>query len=115
MSSDFPFELASFVRHTDPPTSGKAVTAQNKMRWGTQEHRLLVEYAEGKPMTDEEASNAAGLTGIARSPWRRCTELRHKGLIAPTGEERISSAGSPQMVCAVTLKGQLALQGLTGK
>ena len=105
MSTTFPWELGAYARTDDPPTSHKAVTHRNTIRWGTQCYRLLAEYVRRGPLTDEEAAVSAGLVGAARSPWRRCTDLRQAGYIADTGDERISSAGSPQRVCAVTDKG----------
>jgi hypothetical protein len=105
MSGEFPFELGAYARKNDPATSHKAVTRRNAMRWGTQCYRLLAQYVLRGPLTDEEAAVAAGLVGTARSPWRRCTELRQSGFITDTGKERVSSAGSPQRVCAVTDKG----------
>jgi hypothetical protein len=105
MSTTFPWELGAYARTDDPLTSHKAITKTNTMRWGTQCYRLLVEYVRRGPLTDEEAAVAAGLTTTARSPWRRCSDLRQAGYIADTGTERISSAGSSQRVCGVTDKG----------
>ena len=105
MSTTFPWELGAYARTDDPLTSHKAVTKTNTLRWGTQCYRLLVEYVRRGPLTDEEAAIAAGLVGTARSPWRRCTDLRQAGYIADTGAERVSSAGSPQRVCGVTDRG----------
>jgi hypothetical protein len=105
MSTTFPWELGAYARTDDPLTSHKAVTKTNTIRWGTQCYRLLAEYVRLGPLTDEEAAVAAGLTATARSPWRRCSDLRQAGYIMPTGTERISTAGSPQRVCVVTNKG----------
>jgi hypothetical protein len=110
MSTTFPWELGAYARTDDPLTSHKAITKTNTLRWGTQCYRLLVEYVRRGPLTDEEAAVAAGLVTTARSPWRRCSDLRQAGFIMPTGTERISSAGSPQRVCVVTTKG-LELMG----
>jgi len=110
MSTTFPWELGAYARTDDPLTSHKAITKSNTLRWGTQCYRLLAEYVRLGPLTDEQAAVAAGLTTTARSPWRRCSDLRQAGFIMPAGTERISSAGSPQRVCVVTNKG-LELMG----
>lgn len=72
---------------------------------------LLAEYAHRDGLTDEEA----GLfSGLAQRPkccyWKRCSELRASGFIVPTGETRISSAGSAMQVCAITPEGLEALK-----
>jgi hypothetical protein len=70
---------------------------------------LLAEDLKGA-MTDEEAGLASGL---ALKPkccyWKRCSELRAMGLIIPTGETRLSSAGSAMQVCEITQEGKEAL------
>lgn len=105
MSSTFPFELGRFFRQSDPITSRKSVTKTNRIKWGSQCYRLLEAYA-GSDLTDEEAAQRSGVLAYARSWWRRCSDLRQQGLIEPTGEERMSSAGSPQMVCRITNQGR---------
>ena len=111
MSGTFPFELGRFFRQSDPLTSRKSVTKTNRMRWGSQCYRLLEAYA-GSDLTDEEAASRSGVVAMAKSPWRRCSDLRQKGLIEPTGEERVSSANSMQMVCRITNQGRaLVAQG----
>ena len=90
------------------PTSKRAAR-HVAPRTGSQRRTLLEAYADG-PLTDEEA----GLwTGLADRPrccyWKRCSELRQAGWIAPTGETRPSTAGEQQQVCQITLLGRTML------
>ena len=103
------FDDLPLFRSADPITS--ALGARDvKPRQGSQQQLLLAEYANRDGLTDEEA----GLfSGLAQRPkccyWKRCSELRAKGFIVPTGETRISSAGSAMQVCAITPAGKAAL------
>jgi hypothetical protein len=104
------FDDLPLFRNTDPETSVKG--AQDvKPRRGSQTMLLLAEYAHRDGLTDEEAGLFSGL--LARPKccyWKRCSELRAKGLIIPTGETRLSSAGSAMQVCAITAEGREALK-----
>lgn len=102
-------ELPLF-RNTDPVTSVEAA-ADVKPRRVSQAMLLLAEYLHRDGLTDEEA----GLfSGLAQRPkccyWKRCSELRAAGLIIPTGETRLSSAGSMMQVCAITEEGERAFR-----
>lgn len=101
-------ELPLF-RNTDPVTSVQGA-ADVKPRRVSQAMLLLSMY-EYADLTDEQAGN---LSGLAKRPkccyWKRCSELRAQGLIAPTGETRLSSAGSAMQVCAITAEGKKALK-----
>lgn len=99
-----------FFRNTDPMTSVQGAT-DVKPRRASQAMLLLAEYAHRDGLTDEEA----GLfSGLAHRPkccyWKRCSELRAAGLIIPTGETRLSSAGSMMQVCAITEEGERAFK-----
>ena len=96
-------------RNTDPITSVQG--AQDvKPRRGSQAMLLLAEYAHRDGLTDEEAGLFSGLLHRPKCCyWKRCSELRAKGLIADTGETRLSSAGSMMRVCAITPEGRKAL------
>jgi hypothetical protein len=122
MSADFPFELAAFVRKTfqfdmashvrasDPPTSREAAASRdNRMRWGSQRHVLLCAYAAHGSMTDEQAAKEAGLLPGRACFWKRCGELRDLGLIAETGETRISDSGNDVLVSGITAQGRVML------
>ncbi len=102
------WEDMPLFRNTDPITSALGA-GDVKPRRQTQAMQLLAEYQQGG-LTDEEAGMASGL---ALKPkccyWKRCSELRAKGLIAPTGVTRLSSAGSAMQVCAITAEGRKAL------
>lgn len=104
---DMTFDDLPLFRITDPDTSREGAKQVNPRR-GSQQHTLLLAYAHSaqEGLTDEQAGD---VTGLARKPkccyWKRCSELRHAGLIQDTGERRDSSAGSPQMVCAITPAG----------
>jgi hypothetical protein len=99
------FDDLPLFRNTDPDTSREGAK-QVKPRRGSQQWVLLQAFAEAVDLTDEEAGER---TGLAHKPkccyWKRCSELRHAGLIVDTGERRDSSAGSPQMVCRITPAG----------
>ena len=104
------FEDLPLFRNTDPETSVKG--AQDvKPRRGSQAMLLLAEYAHRDGLTDEEAGLFSGLLALPKCCyWKRCSELRAKGLIIPTGETRLSSAGSAMQVCAITAEGRQALK-----
>jgi hypothetical protein len=104
------FDDLPLFRNTDPETSVKG--AQDvKPRRGSQAMLLLAEYAHRDGLTDEEAGLFSGLLSRPKCCyWKRCSELRSKGLIIPTGETRLSSAGSAMQVCAITAEGREALK-----
>lgn len=93
------------ARKTDPKTShvaGASVT----VRAGSQRAELLLAYARNYGLTDDEAGVITGLANkIGCCWWKRCSELRQGGLIAPTTETRMSRAGEEQMVCTITEEG----------
>ena len=99
------------VRANDPATSTRA--AQNlNVRAGSQRALLLAQY-DLDSMTDEEAGEATGLARLAKCCyWKRCSELRQAGYIAPTGAVRRSSVGSDQQVCEITLIGRVILDSI---
>lgn len=86
-------------------------------RAGSQKSALLATYGRFTGgLTDEEAAREAGLS-MRSCWWKRCSELRQDGMIAPVeGPEgtvkRIGGAGDPQMVCAITGAGRAALEAL---
>jgi hypothetical protein len=107
------FDDLPLFRSTDPATSRQG--AQDVLpRRDSQQGQLLRVYGENRiyGLTDEQAGN---LSGLAQKPkccyWKRCSELRQKGLIEDTGQEALSSAGSSMMVCRLTAKGAELLQG----
>ena len=104
------FDDLPLFRNTDPETSVKG--AQDvKPRRGSQTMLLLAEYTHRDGLTDEEAGLFSGLLSRPKCCyWKRCSELRAKGLITPTGETRLSSAGSAMQVCAITAEGRQALK-----
>lgn len=114
MLEDFPFELASFVRPTDPATSKAAADSRkNKIRWGSQRHVLLKCYAL-RDLTDEEAGKESGLYEQRACYWKRCGELRDLRLIAYAGENvtRESDSGNQVMVSTITGWGMALLESL---
>jgi hypothetical protein len=106
---DIMFDDLPLFRSADPITSVLGA-GEVKPRRRSQAMLLLAEYLHGG-MTDEEAGMASGL---ALKPkccyWKRCSELRAMGLIIPTGETRLSSAGSAMQVCEITEEGEKALR-----
>lgn len=99
------------ARATDPSTSHRAAAANRPLRV-SQKVRLLSVYANddavgGDGFTDEEAGDRVGLDHVAAT--RRLSELRKKGYISLTGEERPTRTGCMSMVCTITAAGHLAL------
>jgi len=89
-------------RHTDPSTSRQAALVMPKA-WNTHKARLLAAYAATEAgLTDEEACAQCGLE---KGGWKRCSDLRTLGLIAPTLETRTASSGLQQQVCRITKLG----------
>lgn len=95
---------------TDDPATSHAAADSVTMRSGSARARLLAVYADSAHwggLTDEEAATGAGLS--ARSCWwKRCSELRHLGLIEATGDTRATTVGQQAQVCAVTRSGMAA-------
>lgn len=103
------WEDMPLFRNTDPVTSALGAS-DVKPRRQTQAMQLLAEYAHRDGLTDEEAGLFSGLLSRPKCCyWKRCSELRAKGLIVPTGVTRLSSAGSAMQVCAITAEGRKAL------
>jgi hypothetical protein len=103
------FDDLPLFRSADPITSVLGA-GDVKPRRGSQQALLLAEYAHRDGLTDEEAGLFSGLLSRPKCCyWKRCSELRAKGLIAVTGETRLSSAGSAMQVCAITEAGRNAL------
>lgn len=99
------------VRATDPATSTRA-TQNLSVRAGSQRATLLAQY-DLDSMTDEEAGEATGLARLAKCCyWKRCSELRQAGYIAPTGAVRRSSAQVDQQVCSITQTGREILDSI---
>lgn len=94
-------------RHRNPDWTSSIMGAQNvAYRAGTQKAKLLDAYQQAYPdgLTDEEAAERSGVN-MRSCWWRRCTELREDGTIAPVieaGKEatRAGSSGVQRIVCA---------------
>lgn len=94
--SEYQMELP-MARRNDPWTS-KLAGEHAAVRAGSYQARLLEAYrSHPEGLTDEEAGAAAGLGHVGY--WKRCSDLRRKGLIEVTGETRESRAGEMQRVC----------------
>ena len=99
-------DVPSLSRTNDPVTSHKAA-ALGKVKRGSERHRLLSVFAHHGPLTDDEASQIAGVEYYEGR--RRCVDLRRFRLIVPTGEKRTSLFGNRAMVSAITPDGHAAL------
>jgi len=97
-------EPATLVRLEDPETSHAAA---RKLDGKAKRTRLLKVFEVGNA-TSEEAAALAGF-GPADGAWKRCSDLKNLGLIAPTGTTRPGSSGREQMVLAITDAGRAAL------
>ena len=103
--------IDSSVRHTDPATSREvSKSIDNRIKWGTQRHKLLREYQNAVDLTDEEAGLRSGLLEARACYWKRCGELRDLGLIRDTGVTRKSYLGHDVIVCCLTDAGREALR-----
>lgn len=105
------FNDLPLFRNTDPITS-ELGAADVKPRRRSQQATLLAVYAQFLGgISDEKAGD---MSGLSRNPrccyWKRCSELRAGGFIESTGQFVYSSAGSKQMVCAITDKGRALLE-----
>jgi len=100
------------VRRNDGATSGAGAKAMT-VRAGSQRAKLLTAYYVHDDLTDEEAGKASGLSTMPKCCyWKRCSELRQAGYIAPVGDTRVSTAGVEQQVCAITDAGIQTLAGI---
>jgi len=99
------FNDLPLFRSADPVTSRQGARDVLPRR-DSQQGQLLAVYRNQAGLTDEEAGIKSGL---AQKPkccyWKRCSELRAKGLIEDTGDTRLSSAGSAMRVCRLSAKG----------
>ena len=102
--------FAPAARTSDPVTS-KRGERDVRPRRGSQAIKLLKAYHETERtlggLTDEQAARYAGLGAGA---WKRCSDLRRAGFIAPTGRLTISTFGSAVQVCRITETGIARLQ-----
>lgn len=105
--SNPPAYLAPISSRRSDPNTSKAAGASVAMRSGSQKQILLETYAlTTLGFTDEEAGINSGLAHRPKCCyWKRCSELRQAGLIAPNGQTRLSSVGEPQQVCVITEAG----------
>ena len=110
------FDDLPLFRTLDPETSQKAA-ADVTMRRGSQAFALLETYSRYRihGLSDEQAGERTEWKGMNMYVlrvcyWKRCSDLRAKGFIEPTGETAISHAGSEQMVCRITGTGMEALR-----
>lgn len=102
--SERTYVFGGHARRTDPATSHQGAR-DVAPRAGSQKALLLqtYRYAGTRGLTDEEACTTT--RGVGTGGWKRCSDLRRDGLIEPTGEERVGSSGSMQMVCRVVTDG----------
>jgi hypothetical protein len=110
------FEDLPLFRTVDPETSQKAA-ADVTMRRGSQAFALLETYNRYRihGLSDEQAGERTEWKGMNMYVlrvcyWKRCSDLRAKGFIEPTGETAVGYAGSEQMICRITAEGMEALR-----
>lgn len=104
----------ALARFSDPDTSALADASlrvregqANEIRQGTQRHHALVCFADGPKIADDVRS-ITGVDGI----WKRVSDLKNMGFIAPTGHTSLSSQGREQDVLELTEAGREALRKL---
>jgi hypothetical protein len=99
------FNDLPLFRSADPVTSRQGARDVLPRR-DSQQGQLLAVYRNQPGLTDEEAGVKSGLAAKPKCCyWKRCSELRAKGLIEDTGDTRLSSAGSAMRVCRLSAKG----------
>ena len=93
-------------RNGDPTTSMMAGESV-KDRLTNFRLRLLEQYEKNRTegLTDDEARSRAGFTRD-HGYWKRCSDLRNAGYVAPTGQTRPGNSGRQQMVCVITDEGR---------
>lgn len=83
------------------------------IRPNTQRHKMLQAFAAGHA-TDSEAATLVGLNRPGVCYWKRASELRQAGYIAPTGETRLDpDSGKARNVWTITVQGVWKLAALT--
>lgn len=104
----------ALARFSDPGTSRQSDAAlrtregdANTIRSGTHRHRALLCFYQAD-MTAEDVKVATGVDGI----WKRVSDLKNMGFIAPTGHTRLSREGRESEVLAITHAGREALERL---
>lgn len=95
------WDAMAHARVTDPDTSREAAKPSRQ----TQLMRLLEAYRGWTNLTDEEATERAGIA----QGWKRCSDLRRLGYIEDTTLRKVGSQGKKQMVCCLTDAGAQAL------
>ena len=107
----------ALARSTDPATSHLADAIlrrregdANTIKPGTHRHRALQCFAE-KPLIAEDVLAKTGVDGV----WKRVSDLKKMGFIAPTGRIRVSRKGCKADILELTEKGRAALAKLEGR
>ena len=89
------------ARTSDPVTSHKSASHLG-MRRASQQGQLLEAYAKASaPLSDEQVAELAGFLNTRACWWKRCSELRAKGLVEVVGTT-ISAAGEEVQTCLIT-------------
>lgn len=89
------FNPRSLARRSDPPTSHEAARRVREFASGHASTILDCVEAHG-PMTVDEVAKHTPL--LAHQINKRLPELQRAGLVAPTGETRLSASGRPERV-----------------
>lgn len=104
-----PVDPRTLARTSDQETS-KAGARSVQYRAGSQKAKLLAAYvAAGRPITDAEAADAAGL--LAKPGccwWHRCSDLRADGMLEVVGTGVSPVTGESVMMCRPTALGTAA-------
>lgn len=97
------FEALRLARRDDPSTSKEAAQSLGHTA-ATMRANLLSAFGRGS-WTAEEAATQAGYTAEDGS-WKRVSDLKSAGFIAPTGAKRLGSKGKYKDVLAITQAGR---------
>ncbi len=106
---DVPVPSVNRFVHRDDPSTSHEVAKSSPIKRDSERHRLLIQFAFHRSLTDQEAGELAGVTG-EYDDRRNCSILRTAGYIEHNGERGLSKRGKPAMKSSITDKGRAQLE-----
>tara|TARA_R100001129_G_scaffold171949_1_gene142340 strand:- start:603 stop:965 length:363 start_codon:yes stop_codon:yes gene_type:complete len=94
------------ISHPSEPDTDAEKAAKNPKGRAAQQLALLYAWSRHDGLTDMEALTVAAVP----EGWRRCSELRAKGLVETTEETRIGKRNITVHVSRITARGRECLQ-----
>jgi hypothetical protein len=96
-------KMPPHARNTDPRTSHAAAAALADKH--TMMRTLLLAFATRESMSSEQACRVCGF-GPEDGAWKRVSDLKRAGFIAPTGNTTTGSSGRSVELLAITEEGR---------